>query len=415
VTMRLAVITQSRARVGGVETYLERLIPALTAHYEVGFWSVTQETADRGAIALPAGVAVMSATRTAEPGGELRAWRPDLLFVHGLDDAGLERDVLRIAPAVFVAHTYHGTCITSAKTMAWPRTDACDRRFGAACLAMFYPRRCGGLNPITMARLYRMQTLRLANVKSAAAVVTLSGHMAEEMRRNGVEPDRVHVVRPFVVPTSERLQHPAPADGTCRLLFVGRLERPKGVSHLLSALRLIATRLDRHVTLAVAGEGAERPSLEAQAACIVTADPRIAIRFLGWQDDHERARLLEQVDALVVPSLWPEPFGLVGLEAAAMGVPAVAYATGGIPEWLTEGRNGCLASTEGDRARSLADAVVRCVENADTLARLRHGAYAAASQWTLDQHVRQLATVFRDALVAPMASTVAAAVPTSYA
>ena len=86
-----------------------------------------------------------------------------------------------------------------------------------------------------MVRLYRTQSARLRTLKQASAVVTLSHHMADEMRRNGVPADRVHVVAPFV---SAALPH---ANGTrdnetCRLLYLGRLERLKGVTHLLTAL-----------------------------------------------------------------------------------------------------------------------------------------------------------------------------------
>ena len=53
--------------------------------------------------------------------------------------------------------------------------------------------------------------------------------------------------------------------------------------------------------------------------------------------------LLAQSDLLVLPSLWPEPFALVGLEAARHRLPVAAYAVGGIPDWLTSGENGYLA------------------------------------------------------------------------
>ena len=48
-------------------------------------------------------------------------------------------------------------------------------------------------------------------------------------------------------------------------------------------------------------------------------------------------------DLLVVPSVWPEPFGSVGPAAAQHGIPAAAFAVGGIPQWLHEGVNGHLA------------------------------------------------------------------------
>ncbi len=90
--------------------------------------------------------------------------------------------------------------------MSWPVPVQCERTFGPACMALYLPRRCGGANPVTMVRLYRTQSARLRTLKQASAVVTLSHHMADEMRRNGVPADRVHVVAPFV---SAALPHAA--------------------------------------------------------------------------------------------------------------------------------------------------------------------------------------------------------------
>jgi glycosyltransferase involved in cell wall biosynthesis len=398
--VRVAVITQSRDRVGGVETYIEAVLPALAERYELAFWSASNEITQRGAIQLPGTVLCGKISPTGDPVLSLKAWKPDLLFAHGLDDAVLEAQVLSLAPAVVVEHTYRGTCISSAKTMSWPTVRQCERPFGVACVGLYFPRRCGGLNPLTMVRLYREQSVRLFLLRQAAAVVTLSQHMANEMLRNGLSRERVHVVPPFVVPSSSPSGTATESTNHCRLLFLGRLEPLKGVKRLLRALPLVAAGLGRQVHLVVAGDGAARASLEIVAARICAADARIRVEFVGWQDETGRARLLASADALVVPSLWPEPFGLVGLEAAAAGVPAAAFATGGIPEWLRDGETGCLAPAAGSRPRLLADAIVRCVGSPDVLARLRAGARRAASAWTMERHLRGLDGVFRGVVAA---------------
>jgi glycosyltransferase involved in cell wall biosynthesis len=414
--MRLAVITQSRDRVGGLEAYLEGVIPALARRYEVVFWSASGELTTRGPVALPPGISALTADRSRpDPLSELRAWRPDLLFAHGLDDPDLEADVLQLAPAVIVEHTYHGTCISSSKTMSWPGVRACERPLGAACLGLYFPRRCGGLNPVTMVKAFRAQSRRLTELRRAAAVVTLSSHMAAEVVRNGVEKERVHVVPPFVAVNEGSFIEPA-VDGRavgaagssrpgCRLLYLGRLEPLKGVSRLLAALGPVSERIAGPVRLVIAGDGTERHNLEAHAARIRAVTPLIDIRFAGWQDERGRAHLFCETDALVVPSLWPEPFGLVGLEAAAAGVPAVAFATGGIPEWLRDGDNGCLARGTGARSGDLADAIVRCVGTPETRARMSVAARRLARGWTLERHITGLERVFGVALgLAPAAA-----------
>ena len=401
--VRLAVITQSRARIGGVEAYLEALLPALAARHDVLFWSASGEVTARGAIALPAGMTALTCDGVAaDPLQALRAWRPDLLFAHGLDDAVLEARVLDIAPAAIVRHTYHGTCISSTKTMRRPGVRQCDRAFGAACLALYFPRQCGGSNPLTMARLYRAQSARLLSLKRGAAVITLSAHMAQDAVKNGLPPDRVHVVPPFVSTTgSARL--PNDSDGSLRLLFIGRLEPLKGVMGLLDALPVVSRGAGVPVRLVVAGDGTERAVLESHARLLRAANPRIQIEFAGWQAEAGRARLLAGTDLLVVPSVWPEPFGLVGLEAAAAGVPAVAFRAGGIPEWLHDDENGCLAAAEGARPQALADAIIRCARSPENLTRLSAGAVRSAAAWTLDSHLTKLQHVFDSVLAQTVA------------
>jgi glycosyltransferase involved in cell wall biosynthesis len=71
------------------------------------------------------------------------------------------------------------------------------------------------------------------------------------------------------------------------------------------------------------------------------------VDFRGWVGAQELAQELANASVVVVPSLWPEPFGLVGIEALAAGRPVIASATGGIGEWLQDGVTG-LSVRPGD-------------------------------------------------------------------
>jgi len=95
----------------------------------------------------------------------------------------------------------------------------------------------------------------------------------------------------------------------------------------------------------------------------------------------------------VVPSLWPEPFGLVGIEAGHLGVPAVGYAVGGIPDWLIAGVSGELAPGDPPSPRGLADAIVRALSNHDHYNRLCAGARQTAELFSVDQHVNHLEAI----------------------
>jgi len=403
--MRVAIVTQTRARVGGVETYLESVIPGLARRHTLAFWSASPESGDRGVIGLPPEVTRFAPRSSdADAVARLKAFGPDVIFANGLDDARLEAQLLAVAPAVAVQHNYNGACISGSKTMAWPVVRVCCRPLGPACLALYFPRRCGGLNPLTMSRMYNTQMARLATLARCAAVVTLSEHMRDEMLRQGLSRARLHIIPPFVAVQDAEATVRKAAGPTTRLLFLGRLEPLKGVARLLDALPLVAAAIARPVSLIIAGDGADRGRLEKHARRIESAGPRVSVRFAGWQQAEGRGRLLAETDAIVVPSLWPEPFGLVGLEAGAAGVPAVAFAAGGIVDWLKDDATGTLAAADGARPQALAEAIVRCVGNSDVRARLGRAARAFAAAWTIDRHLAALDAVLSQAAGAASAS-----------
>ena len=104
---------------------------------------------------------------------------------------------------------------------------------------------------------------------------------------------------------------------------------------------------------------------------------RVNATFPGWVGPAERDRLLRESAVLVMPSRWPEPFGLVGLEAAAFGTPSVAFDTGGIRDWLTNDENGRLIDPASD-TDGLGDAIAEILRDPALHCRLATGAREAA-------------------------------------
>ena len=108
--------------------------------------------------------------------------------------------------------------------------------------------------------------------------------------------------------------------------------------------------------------------------------------FPGWVADADRARLFQSASAVAVPSVWPEPFGLVGLEAGAFGVPALAFDVGGISEWLEDGVNGWLAPGDPPTVEGLA----RTAARPDELGAMRAAARTTAERMSLAAHLDRL-------------------------
>ncbi len=107
------------------------------------------------------------------------------------------------------------------------------------------------------------------------------------------------------------------------ILYVGRLEKRKGVIHLIRAFALLAEK--QPVELILAGEGPDRSKLETYVA-----ENRIPnVKFLGFVAESEKLRLLSEADLFCSPALYGESFGIVLLEAMAVGLPLVAGANPG--------------------------------------------------------------------------------------
>ena len=399
--MRIAILNWSNRRIGGTGTYLSAVLPYLQrAGHDVGLWHEVNTPAAYDLIPLPQDAPVWS---VADLGLDaalagLDAWQPHLLYAHGLLDPQVERRTLDVAPAVFFAHNYYGTCISGAKTFKNPLITPCDRRFGWQCLAQYYPRRCGGWNPITMVRLFRLQRDRLELLPRYRAIVTHSAHMQNEYINHGLTAAQVFNVKygsDLERPQGDSagVEPPVSSDRPWRLLFVGRMDQLKGGRELLEALPHVVDALGRSVHLTFAGDGPLRASWATRASEI-GRDPRIHVEFTGWVGRHEIDALFAQSDLLVLPSLWPEPLALVGLEAARHRLPVAAFAVGGVGEWLTPGRNGHLAPGNPPTVEGLTGAIVACLRDPQTHARLRE--WGPAGDFSFDTHVALLLRAFND-------------------
>jgi glycosyltransferase involved in cell wall biosynthesis len=381
--MRILIATSQRTMVGGVETYLRDLIPALAARgHNVGLLfehgAAGGDLIDRGSSGPAWCAADMSHGDLLL---ELAGWQPDVVYLQGLADPALEESLIDAFPVAMFVHSYHGACISGRKRFASPASEPCSRAFGPACLALYYPRRCGGLNPATMIRQYRLQRHRLRLLARCPSVLVASDHMRAEYVRNGVPADRIRLLPLFPAGVTPDIDPPAERGMSGRLLFVGRLTEVKGAADLVAAAAKAGRILDRQLQITIAGDGPERARIEHFAHAL-----SMPIDFRGWVGPSDRTALMRAADLLVVPSLWPEPFGLVGLEAACVGLPAVAYEVGGIRDWLRPGESGELAPGNPPAVDGLAAAIVRALADPKHRACLAHGAWLSAQEFTLERH-----------------------------
>jgi glycosyltransferase involved in cell wall biosynthesis len=403
--VRLLIATCRRSIVGGVEKYLQTVIPALSRRghdisilYEHAS-EPGEETVDLPGSTLP--LWYWDHGRDSQTlRSRVRQWNPDVVYAHGYVSNELESLVLDTAPAVQYGHVYQGTCISGRKCHAAGHIQPCERRFGVACLALYYPCRCGGLNPLRAWTMYQSQARRNQCLAGYRAILVASSHMREEFERNGIDPSKLHLVPLPVNGYTPQAAPPVPRTPEGRVLFIGRLTDLKGVGNLIEAIPRASKLLNRPLSLSVAGEGPQRRKLEDLSMRL-----GVGASFLAWVDAQRREELMRAADLLAVPSLWPEPFGLVGMEAGCFGLPAVGYAVGGIPDWLIAGQTGELAPGNPPTVEGLAEAMVRALAGDEHYAKLSRGAWELSKRFNMERHLALLEPILSAAAsLPPMAS-----------
>jgi glycosyltransferase involved in cell wall biosynthesis len=132
------------------------------------------------------------------------------------------------------------------------------------------------------------------------------------------------------------------------LLFLGRMTADKGVRQAVLAARLAGRRL---LVAAKAREDRERAYFCEQIEPLLDDD----VEFIGEVGGEEKLALLGSASALLNPIQWPEPFGLVMIEAMACGTPVIACPNGAAPEIVDDGVTGYLCSGTNELVRAISD------------------------------------------------------------
>jgi glycogen(starch) synthase len=172
------------------------------------------------------------------------------------------------------------------------------------------------------------------------------------------------------------------------LIFAGRLVSDKGADILIEAVAILRqSKINTHLT--IAGDGPERARLERQVADLGLQS---SIHFVGNQDSRRLAEILNLHRILVVPSRWPEPFGIVAVEAIASGCVVVGSADGGLAEAIGP----CGVTFPNGDARALADILTRLLTDPGEIEALRRPAPQHLSQFTR----RRVANRYIEALAA---------------
>ncbi len=314
--------------------------------------------------------------------------QPDVAYVHTFLEFEAAKLILRRLPTVFFSHTHDLYCPAGSKYLQ--RTDSvCPYPAGAVCFVQAFLERCQSRRPKALAQNY----LQMQRMQRWAQQVDVLQVNSEDMRgrlvATGFPPSSIAVVPTHVrIPVTVAPTPPAHLDPT--VLFAGRLTPHKGLRYLIEAMRL--SRVPYR--LAVAGEGYATNDAVALAQQLGVAS---RVEFLGWAGPEKMVAIYDACAMVVVPSVWPEPFCLVGREAMGHAKPVVAFNLGGNPDWLEHGVTGFLVPPKD--VRGLADRIDQVLGDPNLSQRMGlAGRSTALRLYGLEQHVPQVVSLLERAI-----------------
>jgi glycosyltransferase involved in cell wall biosynthesis len=316
--------------------------------------------------------------------------RPDVVHVHNvyplLGPSALlaARD---LAPIVVTLHNYRPMCPTGELFRDGQPCSDCVQRVVPvdALLHRCYRNSAIATVPMVAGALIQRRVWRSA----PSAYIFLSGAQQQLLQSLELPEERCFVKHNFVQPIS------ASGQRENLVVFIGRLDERKGVPLLLEAWdRYKDSHEDHTLRLAIVGSGPLDHLVQTWAR------DRAEVSVLGLRNREECALAASSARAVIVPSTYAEPFGLVVAEAMAAGTPPIAPAFGAFPELIADGIDGVLFG-QGD-ASGLASVLHRVDTDARWCEVLGQGARQTyAERFSPMVNSQQLLTIYRYAIDHP--------------
>jgi glycosyltransferase involved in cell wall biosynthesis len=265
----------------------------------------------------------------------LDAFEPDAVYVHKMADLEVLNALVESGrPLVRMVHDHDIYCMRSYKYHPLTRT-VCERPASAYCIlpcgAMLVRNRTGRF-PFRWLS-YRAKRREITLNQRFQRMVVATDYMKKELLRNGFDPGRIEIHAP--VPRTSEVNIQSSFSGRNLIVYAGQIIRGKGVDVLLESLAEMPLGFE----CVVLGEGGHRAYCQALSRELGLEN---RVHFKGYVPPAELQQYYAEASVAVVSSVWPEPFGAVGLEAMRYGLPVVAFNVGGIKEWLIDGHNGFL-------------------------------------------------------------------------
>lgn len=271
----------------------------------------------------------------------------DLIHIHGISNPRLINCCLDMLPVIRSMHEPRIFCPGTQKF--WVKTETiCEKPFGLHCFLHAFTQRCVSVRPKKLLASYFNVKHEL---KEAAVrykyILAMSDYMKGEAVLAGIDEKKI-IVNPYFTPiindynsvdfSSERKPK--------RLLYIGRLHVSKGAHLLIQAMKRDLIKSE-DIVIDIIGDG----DFKSKLLDLMQKEniPSSKIVFHGWLAYTEIIQKIKESYLVVFPSIYPEAFGIVGIEAMMCAKPVVAFNVGGVPTWLQNNVTGFLVDVKNEK------------------------------------------------------------------
>jgi glycosyltransferase involved in cell wall biosynthesis len=313
----------------------------------------------------------------------------ELLHLHGPELLG---ELQGECPVLYTLHNHSPYCPSGNKYLAVSGVS-CDREMSyLGCTWGHLVNGCGSRRPQNIIKNLQRSHWELETLKKLKIpVIANSNYVRGQLIKHGLASKQivtlhcgVNIAATLTKPLTLKIHQKQ------RILFAGRITPNKGLKWLLNALTLA----NKQIHLDIAGEGWDKPCMEKLVQQLGISDQ---VTWHGWCDSKKLDSLYENCFAVIFPSLWHEPAGLITLEAYAHYRPVIASSVGGIPEHVQNKKTGILVPAND--IKKLAAAINKLSEDYQESRCLgEQGHTWFLEEFTMNIHAQRLQNIYEQCI-----------------
>ncbi|MFT3949708.1 MAG: glycosyltransferase family 4 protein [Agriterribacter sp.] len=319
--------------------------------------------------------------------------RIDIINIHNIFNPAIVSFCLKASPVVKSVHSPVMVC--PGKDKFWRYSEEpCTIRYGLHCFKHIYTEGCANRHPKRVLKAWNYVNFELHKaVKKYKQIIVMSDFMRKGLLECGIEDSKI-ICNPYFTNEIDHTENPVQSNPTVKeILFIGRLVTSKGPHIMLAALApLLQERND--VRIRVIGDGIMKEEL-LKMAIQLKIEGKVLLS--GWLSKNEIDKAIGKCYIVVFPSIYPEAFGIVGIEAMMQGKPVIGFDVGGVSTWLKNNETGFLI--ENKNLALLYEKTLELITQTDLYKKMsRKARQHALKRYIPSVHINNLLTIYSTAI-----------------